>query len=125
MALSKTAVRVSISDEVPPVVVKYFEDNAEDVASQINVRAKATTEFEDETGKLRKSIKAEKIPEWKGDIGGYWIVKATAPHAHLVEFGHQQISKKGIVVGHVPAHSFLRTALESVISDAKSKFGVR
>ena len=35
---------------------------------------------------------------------------AKAPHAHLVEFGHRQITKDGRVVGDVPPKYYLRDA---------------
>ena len=92
----------------------YLIENAEIIARQIAADAKATTAFKDDTGELRKSIKARKS---KFEDGG-WIVKAgskKAYHAWLVEHGSQKMSAK----------PYLRPALEKNIGFAKQKFGVK
>ena len=114
--------RGEYEDEIPPEFVKYIDDNAEDIAQEIEFRAQATAAFIDKTGRLRKSIKARKSKY----EGGGWIVGAWSPHAWLVEFGHELIDwYSGRKVGHVPEHKFLRTALNNVISTARAKFGTR
>ena len=59
---------------------------------------------------LYDTIKAKKS---KFQNGGY-IVKAAAPHAHLVEYGHAMVTHDGRTVGHVAAHPFLRLARNTV-----------
>ena len=61
---------------------------------------------------LRRTIRPSKS---KFEYGGY-IVLATAPHAHLVEYGHAMVTHEGDTIGHVPAHSFLRRAKNEVLS---------
>jgi len=111
-------------------VAEYINDNAEEIAKQIAIDARSSNAFQDYKGtdresnrsklkysngrKLRKSIKAK---ESKFDDGG-WIVIATAPHAHLVEYGHGGKSP-------APAHPFLRPALGKNISLAINKFGAK
>ena len=115
-------VRGEIDDAVPDFVVKHIEENAEDVAGEIELRARGTTAFLDKTGRLRKAISAKKSRY----EGGGWIVGAWAPHAWLVEFGHELINPyTGKRVGHVPAHSYLRAALNAAISSARAKFGIK
>ncbi len=114
--------RGEIDDAVPDFVKKYITDNAEKVANEIEFRAKATTAFLDKTGRLREAIKARKS---KYEDGG-WIVGAWAPHAWLVEFGHDLINPyTGKKVGRVMGRSYLRAALNSAISSARAKFGAR
>lgn len=114
-------VLVDIDLEVPKEVRDFIVNNEERVASDIEAVAQMSTAFEDVTGTLRKSIKVQKS---KYEDGGY-IVQATAPHAHLVEFGHDQVDHNGRVVGHVGSRSYLRSAKEFVIRSAMTRFGVR
>lgn len=72
---------------------------------------RALSAFKDKTGVLRARIRRKKSRFDKDTT----IVGAFAPHAHLVEFGHDlKVEKGGAVVGHVPAHPFLSPAAESV-----------
>lgn len=84
--------------------------------AQLVVR-EARKNVHDDTGNLRKGIKAKVAVKTGGaaeaDIG--WDYKI-APHGHLVELGHVQVvgprgKGKGRTVGHVPPHPFLRPAL--------------
>lgn len=98
---------------VKPDVDKVLEA----VAGQVASAAAASTAFHDGSQKnphpaLRKSIRVRKS---RYELGGY-VVQATAPHAHLVEFGHAMVTHDGRTIKHVPAHSFLRTAKKSVLA---------
>ena len=112
-------------------LAEYINDNAEKIAKKIARDARKTTEFMDYKGtpresewsklhwgpnarKLRKSIRAK---ESKFDDGG-WIVQATAPHAHLVEYGHGGPQP-------APPHPFLRKAFEANITEARRVFGAK
>ena len=71
----------------------------------------ARTAFADKSGNLRKSIKGKRS---KFDKDTH-IVGAFAPHAHLIEHGHDvTVDKNGTVVGHAPARPFLGPAAEAV-----------
>ena len=88
------------------------------IADYVEAEAKTTARFADKTGNLRKTIKKRKskFPE-----GGY-IVVATAPHAHLVEFGHASWVKGEYVKDHVKPRKFLRTAKEKGWREAIRRF---
>ena len=86
------------------------------IADRVAARASTSAAFHDSDKRnvrhLRPSIRAKKS---RYADGGY-IVQATAPHAHLVEYGHAMVTRDGRVVGHVPAHSFLRSARDEVLA---------
>ena len=88
------------------------------IADYVEAEAKTTARFADKTGNLRKTIKKRKskFPE-----GGY-IVVATAPHAHLVEFGHASWVKGVYVKDHVKPRRFLRQAKEKGWREAIRRF---
>ena len=88
------------------------------IADYVEAEAKTTARFADKTGNLRKTIKKRKskFPE-----GGY-IVVATAPHAHLVEFGHASWVKGAYVKDHVKPRRFLRQAKEKGWREAIRRF---
>lgn len=99
-------------------VIAAIESNLEIVAADVEAEAKNTSAFSDKTGNLRKSIKKRKS---KFENGGF-IVMAKAPHAHLIEFGHVMIAWGHPIGRRVPAHPFLRPAVEKGISKAVSLF---
>lgn len=76
------------------------------------IKNSAKSKIHNETGALGASVKTQsKFTATKQQVsviaGG-----VQAPHAHLVEFGHRQITKTGQIIGDVPAHPFLRPAYE-------------
>ena len=85
-----------------------------EVAAAVERDARASTAFKDKTGMLRKNIRRKKS---KYKDGG-WIVKANAPHAHLIEFGHGGINP-------APAHPFLRPARDKNISYMRKIMGAK
>ena len=95
-------------------VATYVAENLEGLAGEIEAEAKATYFPTSKTGALKRSISSQKS---RFEGGGY-IVKATAPHAHLVEYGHLKVLPGGIVAGHVPAHPFLHNARNRVLRRA-------
>ena len=115
----KASVNVNLKgfEDALDEINRAIDANCEEVAEVVLDEARASAAFDDKTGKLRKSIK---MKESKFDDGGF-IVYSNAPHAHLVEFGHDQI-KGGRVVGHVEAHPFLRPAKEKGIKKAMEVF---
>lgn len=100
-------------------VARFTDEGIEAVAKEAAARAKATTDFIDKMGTLRKSIKAQKSKKNKNEYSTSWIVKAGAPHAHLVAYGHAQVTKSGDVVKHVPGEDFLQNAVDSVMPEAE------
>lgn len=138
------------TNEFEMLLADFINQNAEEIAKQVAKDAKASTAFKDYKGttregsyraamylsmmgqdvselshliaggpNLRKTIRAKKS---RFEDGG-WIVVASAPHAHLVEFGHAMVTKHGREVGTVTAHPFLRPALDANMNLARQKFG--
>ena len=116
---------VALTKEIIPDVDKVLEG----IAGQIADAARASDAFKDSDKKtdikvgkdydldkavkhkhLRQSIAPKKS---RYELGG-WIVRATAPHAHNVEFGHLKVLWGHVTSEHVPAHSFLRKAKAEV-----------
>ena len=98
----------------------YLDENAKKIATDIRIDAKATADFIDRTGKLRRSIKVKKS---KFDDGGY-IVKAGgkgAMQAWLIEHGRSP----GDGYPGSKAKPFLKPALDRNIQAAKALFGVK
>lgn len=113
----------------------YSDSQLEKVAIAVRDEARASTAFRDYRGTPREPATAaakrkgpfknlrKKIRHWWSKKDECWIVSASAPHAHLVEFGHAQVTPKGKVVGHVAAHPFLRPSVEKVMGRIKSIIG--
>ena len=75
--------------------------------------AKTSHGYKDRTGNLSKGFKVRKS---KFKNGGYLALN-TAPHAHLIEFGHDLVKggkkdKGGEVIGFIEGKPFMRPALE-------------
>ena len=106
-------------------VVEAVNANLKETAELVCNEAKSTAGFIDRTGNLRKSIKLRKS---KFEDGGYIVIatgknKEKGYHAHLVEYGHVQISPSGKQIGkRVPPHPFMRPALEKGIVKAVALF---
>ena len=117
-----SAVVVSLSDDdIRTMLHGVYADvdrALEAIAHRVADRARHSTAFNDTTHSapgykhLRQSIKVKKS---KYEDGG-WIVLATASHAGLVEYGHAMVTHDGRTIGHVPAHSFLRSAKNEVLA---------
>ena len=90
-------------------LAQFINENCLEIAQQIAKDARASVNVV--TGNLKKSIRAKKS---KFDDGGA-IVVATAPHAHLIEYGRK----------NAPAYPFLRPALDKNIAAARTMFGAK
>jgi hypothetical protein len=91
----------------------WVDDIVKAVSDELlkETRARAGAAFKNKTGNLRKSIRKKKSKLYKDSQ----IVGAFAPHAHLIEFGHDvKVSKDGRVVGHAQARPFLGPASDAV-----------
>lgn len=98
--------------EAEAMIAEYINENAEVIARQIVIDAKANIHNVNHV--LVKGIVAKKS---KFEDGG-WIVKSTKPHSHLVEYGHGGPRP-------APPHPFLRKALDSNIEAARAQFGAK
>ncbi len=83
-------------------------------ASNVAKRARKSTLFQDKRKVLRKSIKAKQRKMRRFEVQS--DVYTTAPHGHLIEFGHYIVSgPEGgdqEVLGWVPGQPFMRPAWE-------------
>jgi len=70
---------------------------------------KATNRFRDRTGALRKSIKTKRVKPTRTIVGDN--VVATAPHAHLVEYGYQRKTPTGST--HIVGKRFMYFTFEA------------
>jgi HK97 gp10 family phage protein len=98
----------ALSDKAPDAYEKELKSAAQLVADSARKNIKS------KTGKLRSSIEIKRYTS-KGNINYRVQAGGTrAPHAHLVEFGHRMVKPNGSgeVIGDVPAHPFLRKALD-------------
>ena len=111
-------INVSVTEWAAEAVLKAIQEemdkDASRIADEVLHNAQGSTAFKDLTGTLRQSINKEKS---KFENGGD-IVIATAPHSHLIEFGHG---------GKHPAgpKPFLRPAKTKAISMAKQITGAK
>jgi len=106
--------------DIGPILDKlneHIENNCMQLAQECAETAKGLVG--EKTGYLKKHIKAYRSRYEEGGA----ICYADAPHAWLVEFGHALI-RNGQVIGHVPAHPFMRPAKEKVMARARQLFGV-
>lgn len=135
MAKSVVKVNPHLDDDFAKVLQEieaYSDEQLERVAIAVRDEARASSAFQDYRGTEREPASAaakrkgqfknlrKKIQHWWSKKEKCWMVSASQPHAHLVEFGHVQVTPKGKVVGHVPAHPFLRPAVEKTIANIKS-----
>src|SRR6056297_1127534 len=101
-------VRLDFS-EIEVKISEYINENAEQIAKQIARDARSSVNRK--TGTLKRRIRAK---ESKFDDGG-WIVNSSAPHSHLVEYGHGGPKP-------APPHPFLRKSLNDNIELARQQF---
>ena len=138
MALNKAYVGVEFPEDFREIIGKLnavIQDESLAIAEEVAADAQGTLEFRDYTGtsresewhkrnfpnapSLRKRIRAKKS---KYEDGGA-IVIASAPHAHLVEFGHVMVKNGKVLPGSVPAHPFLRPAVSKRLQEAIQRIG--
>ena len=101
-----TRLEDSVPEELERILTEY--------GAKILNAMKTTNQFKSKTGNLIRSMRmrgkfTEKVQRVTVSAGG-----PKAPHAHLIEFGHRNI-KKGVKLGFVSAHPFMRTAFEQSI----------
>ena len=140
--MPKSIVKVNphLDDEFNKVlhdIEAFTDEQLEKVAIAVRDEARASTAFQDYRGTSREPASAaakrkgnfknlrKHIKHWWSKKEQVWMVSASQPHAHLVEFGHVQVTPKGKVTGHTPAHPFLRPAVEKVASRVKSILGIK
>lgn len=105
-------------------------DDLEDavLAGAAPILEQATGAIHSLSGELVSHMIAETVEKDRNHVDV--VVGALgAPHAHLVEYGHQLVKGgpldgDGKVVGHVPAHPFLRPAYDEQQENAVRAIGL-
>ena len=106
-------------------VLDAIDGNGKEIAEFVTAEAQHTSAFIDRTGNLRKSIRMRKS---KFENGGYIVMasggigRGKGYHAHLVEFGHNQVPPGNLKGGRVAARPFMRPALDKGIRVAVELF---
>ena len=115
--LAKKSVKIEGLEEVRDLFDTLRREAPEEYKKELQnagsmIESSAKSKVNSVTGNLKESFRTkEKFTETIQKVSV--IAGGTkAPHAHLVEYGHRQVTSKGEVVGDVPAHPFLRPAFE-------------
>lgn len=77
----------------PKKVRRFLQKEGNKLKNKVSKRAK--TDVKIKTGNYHKSIKRGKPYVYEGNGGDAVRVYSSAPHAHLIEYGHRQDTKKG------------------------------
>ena len=104
-------------EELIKAISKYIDTHTEQIAEEIATEAKQRAPRR--IGRLVRSIRVRP----SRFEGGGWLVIASAPHAHLVEYGHQIVDRKGRVRGRVAPSPFLRPAAAVVTRKLRGRIG--
>jgi hypothetical protein len=97
-----------VINEYPEKGAKFIDKQSKKLANKVRTRTHIGP-----TGNLKKSWRKTKAKEKKGAIRGE--VKSTAPHAHLLEYGHKITKVKGgPVLGFVPGQHMLQTSFNEI-----------
>lgn len=101
--------------EVKRIIEKYPEKGADFINYKCQVLQKKVKSKTPKgpTGKLRRSWRRTKAKEKNGTIQG--DVKSSAPHAHLIEYGHVIKNQKGgPELGFVPGRHILQSSVDEM-----------
>lgn len=108
-------------DEQPKEAKKCLQKVANEYRKELRAQYRANTKKK--TGNLLRGIKRGKVYEYKDCL--QIRVKNTAPHAHLIEYGHKfmawghESDKRGFVHGK---RIFEKTSFEGKFAKAVDKF---
>jgi hypothetical protein len=103
-------------DELVRLISEHVDENMESIAADIATETRRRAPKI--KGLLIKSVRARRS---KYEGGGY-IVVVSAPHAPLVEYGHDIVDRHGVVRGRVRPHPFFRPAINAVTKRVRSQF---
>jgi len=95
-AFEKSLMKLA-NDTMPKESKKFLRDEGAKLKKKTS--AKAKQKVKKDTGNYHKSIKRGKVYKYDGDLS--IRVYSSAPHAHLIEEGHRQVTKDGKEVGFV------------------------
>lgn len=91
---------IKIANEIIPKESKKFL-REEGTKLRKKTLSNAKQKVKKKSGKYHKSIKRGKVYTY--DVNGALSIRvySNAPHAHLIEYGHRQVSKNGVESGFV------------------------
>lgn len=100
--------------EVEKKAPNRVEEKLDELGKDLKKRSKEKTDQETEkkTGKLRKSYKL--FPSERTPDGWEKTMTNTAPHFHLVEKGHRQMTKDGEEIGFVEGKHMVERAMSEM-----------
>ena len=104
---------MDLLDSLRTLAPQKYRDTLEYYALQIETGYKGR--IHSVTGSLVSSVKTRKTFNENTNRVSVIAGGEKAPHAHLVEFGHRQITKDGRIVGDVPPKPHMRNTFEAVL----------
>ena len=103
--------------EMPKIAKSFLKGEANQLRNK--AKKKARKELKEKTGNYIKGFTTGKVYPY-GDTEYNIQVKNTAPHAHLIEEGHDMVTHDGRKVGFVPGkHILENSAIEFESTFAK------
>lgn len=93
--------------EMPKIAKSFLKGEANQLRNK--AKKKARKELKEKTGNYIKGFDTGKVYPY-GDTEYNIQVKNTAPHAHLIEEGHDMVTHDGRKVGYVPGKHILENA---------------
>ena len=100
------------NDELPKESKKFLRKEATKLRKKTLNKAKSLTNKK--TGNYYKGIKKGKVYHYRDKKNNSIRVYGGSPHAHLIEYGHRQVSKNGVESGFTPG--------KHVFEKAKNEF---
>ena len=92
------------SKEYPKQVKKMLQKSGNKLRRKVVGKAKGLVKTK--TGKYIKGFKRGKVYKYAGDEDAVRVYNS-APHAHLIEYGHRMVTKSGKEVGFVKGYHVL------------------
>ena len=93
--------------EMPKIAKSFLKGEANQLRNK--AKKKARKELKEKTGNYTKGFTTGKVYPY-GDTEYNIQVKNTAPHAHLIEEGHDMVTHDGRKVGFVPGKHILENS---------------
>lgn len=99
-----------VSKNYPKEVKKFMRSEGTKLKNRTVKKAKSTVGSK--TGNLIKGIKRGKYYKYSQNNADSIRVYSSAPHAHLIEYGHDMVTHSGKKVGRVQGYHIFKTAAD-------------
>lgn len=106
------------NNELPKESKKFLRTEATKLRKKTLDKAKSLTNKQ--TGNYYKGIKKGKVYHYKDKKNNSIRVYGRSPHAHLIEYGHRQVSKNGVESGFVEGKHVFEKAKNEFESEFNS-----